>query len=196
MKTRSSKLLCHAVATFLISIAGLAFTPAAAQAQPATGGPFAQPPGPNGFGTPGQLVFDGSAEFRLAKVTSGNTTFTLRPAVDYFIIPNVTIGGVVGFSTSSGRFATTTLLIGVRAGYNLNLTDKISVWPTAGFTYAHSDISDNGGSNSSWAFNLYAPFLFHLVPHFFIGVGPFLDVGLSDGDQNVFGLQSVIGGWL
>src|SRR5260221_10674465 len=186
MKTSSSKLLSHAVATFLISIAGLTLAPAAAQAQPATGGPFAQPPGPNGFGTPGQLVFDGTATFSIVKVTSGNTTITLRPALDYFIIPNVTIGGVVGFSTSSGRFATTTVAIGARAGYNVNLNDKISVWPTAGFSYAHSDVSDGGGSNSSWAFNIYAPFLFHLVPHFFIGVGPFLDVGLSDGDQNAF----------
>lgn len=199
MKTSSSKSLGRFVATFVLSVVAMAFLATPASAQPAAtggGGPgFAPPPAPGGFGNVGQLVFDGTAEFSLVKVTSGNTTFTLRPALDYFIIPNVTIGGVLGISTQSGRFAVTTVSFGARAGYNLNLTDKVSIWPTAGFSYTHIDISDNGGSSSHWAFNIYAPFLFHVVPHFFLGVGPFLDVGLSDGDSNAFGLQSLIGGW-
>jgi len=194
MKTSSSKWLCRAVALFLISLAGVIASPAAAGAQGASG-PFAQPPGPNGFGTPGQLVFDGTAAFSLVKETGGNTTFLLRPAVDYFIIPNVTVGAVIGFSTESGRFATTTISLGVRAGVNFNLTDKFSLWPTAGFSFFHTDTSDGGPSSSHWAFNLFAPFLFHVAPHFFLGAGPFLDVGLSGGDHNLFGIQSLIGGW-
>ena len=195
MKTSSSKLLPRAVALSLISIAGLVASPRAARAQNAGSGPFAQAPGPNGFGGVGQFVFDGTASFSLVKVKGGNTTFTLRPAVDYFIIPNVTIGGVVEFSTSSGRFATTVFGLGARAGVNFNITDKLSIWPTAGFSFVHTDVSDGGPSNSAWAFNLFAPFLFHAAPHFFLGAGPFLDVGLSDNDTTAFGIQSLIGGW-
>jgi opacity protein-like surface antigen len=194
MKTSSSKLLCRAVPLFLISVAALVVSPQAARAQ-GGGGPFSQPPGPNGFGAVGQLVFDGTAAFSIVKVKDGNTTFLLRPAVDYFIIPNVTVGGVVAFSTQSGHFARTLIALGVRAGVNFNINDKLSIWPTGGFSYAHADISDGGGSSSSWAFNLYAPFLFHAAPHFFLGAGPFLDVGLSDNDTTAFGIQSVIGGW-
>ena len=195
MKTSSSKLLPRAVALFLISIAGVVAAPNQARAQAPGGGPFAQSPGPNGFGGVGQLVFDGTASFSLVKVKGGNTTLTLRPAVDYFIMPNITVGGVVDFSTSSGRFATTVIGLGVRAGVNFNITDKLSIWPTAGFSFVHSDVSDGGPSNNAWAFNLYAPFLFHLAPHFFVGAGPFLDVGLSDNDTTAFGIQSLIGGW-
>jgi hypothetical protein len=194
MKTSSSKVLCRAVALLLISLAGLLASPAPARAQSA-GGPFAQAPGPNGFGTPGQLVFDGTAAFSIIKVTGGNTSFLLRPAVDYFIIPNVTIGGAILLSTRSGYAAETDVGLGVRAGVNFNLMDKFSLWPTAGFSIIHTDVSDNGPSGSHWAFNLFAPFLFHVAPHFFLGAGPFLDVGLSGGDHNEFGIQSLIGGW-
>jgi opacity protein-like surface antigen len=115
--------------------------------------------------------------------------------VDYFVIPNVTIGAVVGLSTRSGRAATTAITLGARAGYNLQLGDRFSLWPTAGLNFAHFSTSDNGGSDSSTYFNLDVPFLFHVVPHFFLGIGPFLHVGLGDGDPNVLGIQSLIGGW-
>lgn len=190
MKSSSLK---RGLALSSLLFVAVALLPSLAAAQGS--GPFAQPPGPNGFGAAGQILIDGTASFSLIKVSGGNTSITLKPALDYFIIPNVTIGGVVGLTTESGRFATTTILLGARAGINFNLGDKFSLWPTAGFTFAHSSISDGGPSNNDTAFNLYAPFLFHVAPHFFLGVGPFLDVGLGEGDSNVFGFQSLIGGW-
>jgi hypothetical protein len=64
-----------------------------------------------------------------------------------------------------------------------------------GLNYQHFSFSDGGGSDSNTYFNLDVPFLFHVVPHFFLGLGPFVHVGLGDGDPNVFGIQSLIGGW-
>src|SRR6266404_6870936 len=135
MKTSSSKLLSHAVATFLICIAGLTLAPAAAQAQPAGGGPFAPTPGPNGFGAPGELVFtvpvlrfgqNNGPLFEIAKVSGGETTISIQPALDYVIISNVTVGGIVGLSTSSGRGAVTVISLGARGGYDFSLGEKFS----------------------------------------------------------------------
>ena len=44
--------------------------------------------------------------------------------------------------------------------------------------------------------NMFAPFLYHLVPHLFVGAGPSLSFLLSGGDGSSYGLDFVLGGWL
>ena len=46
---------------------------------------------------------------------------------------------------------------------------------------------------------LYAPFLFHPVPHFFIGLGPSLSIDVAGGNsssrETTIGLRSTVGGY-
>jgi hypothetical protein len=210
MKTSSSK-FCFV----LSSVVALAFalTPAAggggAPPPPPHSGPFALTPGPSGFGAQGQLVIGGALEapinsggtntrpmLGIAKTSGGDTIISIQPSLDYFIIPNVSVGGVVGLTVVTGRPGRTTVLLGARGGYNLNLADRVSFWPTLGLSFEHTSVGNGGGSDQQTYLNILAPFLFHLAPHFFVGAGPFIDVGLGAFDPNLFGIWSVVGGWI
>ncbi len=78
------------------------------------------------FGDRGQLTISSDAGLSISNTsTSGvdgsSTKLTLRPAVDYFVLNNVSVGGFVGldYTTASGAHATT-FAIGPRVGYNLS----------------------------------------------------------------------------
>jgi len=43
---------------------------------------------------------------------------------------------------------------------------------------------------------VFAPFLYHVAPHFFLGAGPFLSYLVKGGPDTQYGLDFVIGGWL
>jgi hypothetical protein len=103
--------------------------------------------------------------------------------------------------------------IGPRLGYNLGLSDFVSIWPKIGISYARTStttstlVPDAGQTStttvkrtttgSGVALNLFAPLLFHPAEHFFAGLGPFLDTDLSgDNRTTVWGLKLTIGGWL
>ena len=111
--------------------------------------------------------------------------------------PNVNVQG-----------STTTLYgIAPQVGYNLALTDSISFWPKVFFAYAGASVSNNGGSQSSGTIGLFAPFLFHVATHFYLGVGPDVStqafVNQSLGNMNTpnptkittFGAMATVGGW-
>ncbi|HET6146034.1 MAG TPA: hypothetical protein VFH68_00760 [Polyangia bacterium] len=140
-----------------------------------------------GFGAPGQIVIRGDFEGHLRN----GWELRLHPAIDYFIANNVSIGGVVGLQYNSGP-STTTVELGVRAGYNLAIVNQVTFWPTAGIFYSH--FSNDMTSGSSTFLEIFAPFLYHIVPHFFVGAGPIFDLSL-DNNGNGYGLQTVIGGW-
>jgi hypothetical protein len=145
------------------------------------------PPG-NAFGAPGQWAITGDFEGHIRN----GWELRLHPSLDYFIAPNVSVGGLVGLTYDSGNPSTTTLDLGARAGYNINVADRVSFWPKVGIIYHH--FSSGGNSSSSTSLELFAPFLFHVVPHLFLGVGPFFDLPLDSGG-NSYGLQTVVGGW-
>jgi hypothetical protein len=181
---------------FFLVLAAVVLAPAEALAQaPRTGGPFSQP-GPHGFGAQGQFAIDGQLQFELNKTSGSNAVINIQPALDYFIAPNISVGGVVGLKVETGDSGSTDVLLGARAGYNLNISDRVSFWPTLGLSYEHISFGNSRGSDSATYMNIFAPFLFHPVQHLFIGVGPFMNVGLGDGDPNHFGISSVVGGWL
>ena len=54
----------------------------------------------------------------------------------------------------------------------------------------------NTGSSSTAALEVFAPFLYHVAPHFFLGAGPFLSYLVKGGPDTQYGLDFVIGGWL
>jgi hypothetical protein len=138
----------------------------------------------------------------------------MRPAVDYFLIDNLSLGGFLGFDYTnqagdSGH--TTAFSIGPRVGYNIAFADMFSVWPKLGFSYAHTSISqtttnivngvpvtaDTSDSSDSLALNLFVPFMFHPAEHFFIGFGPAFDLDLTgDNKATTFAGRLTIGGWI
>jgi hypothetical protein len=160
------------------------------------------------FSNEGNIAISSDAALSIAHRTGDVTTITLAPALDYFVIPNLSIGGFISFDyTKSGDADATRFGIGPRVGYNIVVGDLISVWPKAGFAFTHSSASvsretgnttvDVTTSGNALALNLFVPIMFHPVQHFFAGFGPFLDADLSgDNKITVFGLKLTLGGWV
>jgi hypothetical protein len=170
-----------------------------AQSEPPAGAGFAPPPAAaagTGFGAAGQIVLSmgpttGEHLFLHAQ-SGGNWQLQLSPALDYFLTAHLAVGGVIGFHYESAGAGTTVLTLGGRVSTNLDINDRFTFWPLAGLFYSHA--SANHSSSSSTVLRVFAPFLFHLAPHFFIGAGPSFDLGLSGGG-NSYGIDSVLGGW-
>jgi hypothetical protein len=167
------------------------------------------------FGLKGQLAVSSDAGLSISHSSvsgaDGSTTeLVLRPAVDYFVIENLSIGGFLGLDyikTSGG--STTAFSIGPRVGYNLPFSERWSVWPKVGFSFASTSVKTDSTttagvvtpststSNSAVALNLFVPLMFHPVEHFFLGFGPALDTDLSgDAKATVIAGRLTIGGWL
>lgn len=161
------------------------------------------------FGAPGQLAVSSDAAFIIEHRSSDVTHFQIGPAADYFVIQNLSVGGLVMFDyQSAGDSSSTRFLIGPRVGYNIPFTDALGLWPKIGFSFTHDSVSTDlpsgqtdadltvSRSGSHLTLNLFAPVMFHPVTHFFVGFGPFLDADLS-GDNKVtsFGGRLTIGGW-
>jgi len=167
------------------------------------------------FGAKRQLTISSDAGFSISNTsvsgTSGSTTrLELRPALDYFVVDNLSVGGFVGvdYASSSGGH-TTTFSIGPRVGYNLTFSERFSVWPKLGFSYTTTSVSEDlsppgsgptvttNDSSSGLALNLFVPVMFHPVPHFFLGFGPALDQSLTgDPKSTIIAGRLTIGGWI
>jgi hypothetical protein len=174
--------------------------PAPAASTSSSGGGFAPAPlGGARFGVTGEWVLSvqsynaGAAtpSFFLAKQSGGGTSFSIRPGLDYFLGSAISVGGSVGLGYSGGY---TTVGLGARAGFNVVLTDRVTFWPTVGIAGAYT--SGNNTSSSTAALEVFAPFLYHAAPHFFLGAGPFVSYLVYGGPSTQYGLDFVIGGWL
>jgi hypothetical protein len=174
--------------------------PTAATSAP-SGGSVSASPAASSFGVAGEWVISmqsinaGSPtpSFLFAKQASGGSRLLIQPGLDYFIGNGISVGGVVGFGYTSGSPNTITVNLGARAGFNQGLNQHVSFWPTIGIdgSYTH-----NATSNSTAALEVFAPFLYHVAPHFFLGAGPFLSYLVKGGPDTEYGLDFVIGGWL
>jgi hypothetical protein len=139
-------------------------------------------------------------------VDGSTTTLVLRPAVDWFFADDISLGGFVGLEYNSSPGGDSTVIsIGPRIGYNLPISERTSVWPKAGLAFASTSFSedddgldvDNDESNTSLQLNLFVPFMFHPVPHFFLGLGPALDQDLSgDSKATTIAARLTLGGWI
>jgi hypothetical protein len=188
----------------------LALASAAARAQDAA--PPADPsaaPAPfaptsargGGFGATGQWVFTMQTAFGgtsggfafLHQQSGGGSEIDIHPAADTFITGSVSVGGVLNVDHDSG--GNTNLGIGARAGFNLNIVDHVGFWPTAGVFANHFSGSDHSSNTTAWL-GVFAPFLYHFVPHFFAGGGPSFDLSFDNSRANDYGIDFVIGGWI
>jgi hypothetical protein len=170
--------------------------------------------------TPGS---QSTVSFQYGTVNNGGgsgTEVSFAPSGDYFAFHNLSFGAeiLVGFlqpaapSNSAGGSSSPAdnyLIFGIapRIGYNVAISDLVSFWPKIYFGYqTASGNNDNGGANQELV-GLFAPFLFHLAPHFFFGVGPNFSTVLGNNTTGgggpstpgpkvtQFGLQATLGGW-
>ncbi|HEY5960146.1 MAG TPA: hypothetical protein VIV60_26515, partial [Polyangiaceae bacterium] len=85
------------------------------------------------FGAKRQLAISSDAGLYIENVSTSGvdgsaTTLQLRPAFDYFIIDNLSLGGFLGIqyqSVPTGH--STTWSIGPRIGYNIPFSDRFSI---------------------------------------------------------------------
>jgi hypothetical protein len=154
------------------------------------------------FGNKGQIAIAGdfSVSFLHANHVS---TLVLAPAIDYFIAPQLSLGGQVSFEYSNfDPGSSSSFGLAPRVGYNIPLAPMFSLYPRAGFSFRHASFSPGGGTSRDanlLGLFVFAPFLFHPVPHFFIGFGPSLSGDIAGGnDADHFlsiGLESTVGGY-
>jgi hypothetical protein len=157
------------------------------------------------FGAKSELVLSNDSGLEISNTNltgGGGNTFVLqfRPAIDYFVIDNLSVGAFLGVNyvhVPTGH--TTSFSFGGRVGYNVPVAKAFSIWPKLGLSYA--GLSQGGGndtsSSSSLALNLFVPIQFHPVEHFFIGFGPALDVDMTgDNKATVIAGRLTFGGWM
>jgi len=198
--------------------------PGPPQAEAAPAGPAAPGPGPAaapelGLGALGQIAISDDMQVAIIRQTlsaQGQTVdvtqIQLQPAIDYFVSPNLSIGGQVqiAYRSSDNGFGSTsdetTVGLVPRIGYNVPLGVSSSIWPRVGLGYIHTSTNDGSGSPgfSSYTVTLqvFVPLIFQPVPHFFVGGGPLVATDLiskredQDGIKTTnIGLLSTIGGY-
>jgi hypothetical protein len=123
-----------------------------------------------------------------------------RLGFDYAIIPNLTIGGALGFASSSLSVKTdragatttqdgdtvTSFLISPRVGYIIGISDSIGIWLRGGFTYFNisaksPEVNGRKTTNSAngLAFSLDPILVLSPVDHFGFFGGLMLDLPLT-----------------
>ncbi len=166
------------------------------------------------FGERGQIVLSGDLQLNIIRQSQSmgggsSTAFLIQPALDYFVSPNFSVGGFLGYgSASSGSGATASddsaFIIGARAGYNVVLTNAVSLWVRGGFEYLHASTEFGGMSFSGYRipFFIFAPVLWHPTSHFFIGAGPAFQTDLVASTEGMdapktteVGIASTVGGY-
>lgn len=166
------------------------------------------------FGLQGQLTISSDAGLSISNTSiSGQdgsaTALVLRPAIDYFVIDNLSLGGFLGVEyNSSPGGSSTVFAVGPRVGYNVPLSRMFSIWPKIGFSFASTsqeqddvtmgDITIEGDeeTSTSLALNGFVPVMFHPVEHFFLGFGPALDADLTgDSKATTLAGRLTLGGW-
>jgi hypothetical protein len=168
------------------------------------------------FGEEGQWAISSDAGLSLSNtsisdVDGSSTLLILRPSVDYFVVNYLSIGGFLGVeyaSTPGG--SSTQMSIGPRVGYNVPFSERFSLWPKIGFSFASTsqeeeDVETPDGeiipgsdeSSTSMQLNLFAPVMFHPVEHFFLGLGPAFDLDLTgDEKATTIAVRLTLGGWI
>lgn len=157
------------------------------------------------FGMQRQFAFSSDEALTLSSSSTSGvpgsvTTVLLSPAIDYFIIDNLSVGGFVLFNyTSQNDQHASTFGLGPRVGYNFSFSDLLSLWPKVGMSFDNTSTTIGAATTSGTnvALNLFVPLMIHPAPHFFAGFGPFLDTDLSgDAKTTTWGGKLTIGGWV
>jgi hypothetical protein len=174
-----------------------------------------------GFGFLGQITLSDDLQLLATQQSSSSNGFEqkltqvqIQPAVDFFAMPNLSIGGklVLGYmsaeTTGNPSNSQTELAIFARGGYTFAFSPTTYLWPRIGLGYDH--IGGSLTSSASVSINripleIYIPVVFLPASHFFFGIGPLIRTDLSANADSMgtsvdlpktttIGLQSTIGG--
>jgi hypothetical protein len=166
------------------------------------------------FGYGRQLTLSSDAGLSISSTSTvgideSTTKLSLRPALDYFLVNNVSVGAFVGVEyASTGGAHATTFAIGPRVGYDFVFAERFSFWPKLGVSYSSSSTTTSAAvspgsppvenvSARHLALNAFVPLMFHPVQHFFLGFGPALDTDLTgQARQTTIAGRLTVGGWL
>jgi hypothetical protein len=185
------------------------------------GAPAVPPAAGAGLGELGQLAISDDLQVSAIRDTSSRTgvptasltSVQLAPALDFFVAPNVSVGGQlrIGFISSDpggGTPSTDTTVIGLlpRVGYVVPFSPTSYLWPRAGIGYVHTSTGSSGQTSVGQyrvPLEIFVPVIFQPVPHFFIGGGIRVATDLVSKVESVdgyktteIGLLSTIGGYL
>ncbi len=163
------------------------------------------------FGSKGTISPAGSVGFSYVASGASNDYYfaSLDPTVMIFLIDGLAVGGSLHLSYRSSPSGWGYGL-GPSLGWNLWVGERASFFPQAVLSANWERFS--GVTAHLITAQAFAPVLFHVVPHFFLGAGPFVlrelsvtsvaffvpsgaAIALSRPLQTIVGLQSVIGGW-
>jgi hypothetical protein len=167
------------------------------------------------FGAKGQVVPSGSAGFSYSSISVTGASASvvglqMSPGVLFFVRDGIALGGKLAFvyqhvSAGGTSDSASSFGIGPVAGVNAPLGERVSWFPQLGITFLTRDlfVAANAPRLNTLALEMFAPFLFHPVRHFFLGGGPSFSADVVAGINTpgeapktvAVGVQSVIGGW-
>ena len=185
---------------------------------PVAGAPAAPLAAGAGLGEIGQLAISDDLELSAVRASASltgiptrtETTVKLEPALDFFVAPNVSVGGqlrIVFDSFDPGAGASTdTTGIGLlpRVGYVVAFSPTTYIWPRAGLGYVHVSTGQSGQMSTGRyrvPLEVFVPVIFQPIPHFFIGGGLRVSTDLVSKAESMdyyktteIGLVSTLGG--
>ena len=168
------------------------------------------------FGTPGQVVITNGFAFSAERYIPDdggltNSSISLTPAADLFVLPGLSVGGHLGYArswltVSPYEVTTDELMWGLNLGYAWSPLERLSLWPSVGVSF---NVSWSGGNtmlgtqnqrSTGVSYGGSLPLLFHVAPHFFLGFGPIVTrYAASWGDTTQrttrIAANTFIGGW-
>lgn len=126
------------------------------------------------------------------------TTVWLAPQADYFVIPHLSIGGLIEIASTSRSEdrplnaavtqnfdlgSSTDITFLPRIGWMFALGDRFGIWPRGGIGYAsvHGSLGAGGGTFSGVILNATCPFLYRINETFFVDLSP--DLTFIPGSQ-------------
>jgi hypothetical protein len=148
-----------------------------------------------GFGAQGQIAISGDLGASFDKVNHGGWRFGITPAADYFLAPSISAGAVLGLVLGNDSYSEE--IARARVGYNLNVTPMFGLWPKAGIAFDHTSTTvgnTKSTTNTTWL-TIDAPLMVNIVPHLFVGFGPYYYLKIAGGGNTGFGAHSLVGGW-
>jgi hypothetical protein len=169
--------------------------------------PGVTPPAPDTpagrFGLQSQIALSSDEGINTSYSSTDGTSriiYTLRPALDYFVIDNLSLGVVAGLDyTKVEEEHASVFSIGPRLGYNVSFKSMFSIWFRLGMSYAVRDQTAGFGPDTAdkhAQINASIPLMFHPLKHFFVGFGPALDADVSgDPKTTTIAGRVTIGGW-
>ena len=148
-----------------------------------------------GFGEQGQIVISNEGFFGFDKVNHGGYDVVLKPAVDYFIVPSISAGSWPPTSSRQGRRPRrTTSGVGLRGGFNFNVTENLGVWGKLGVLYQRDSARARPRSRRPGP-RAFVPVMYHIVPHLFVGLAPYYNLKFAGDGNHSYGFSWLIGGW-